>query len=76
MLSQSRCHLCEVHLPRPTRSRLYAWWYFTIALGFLLLAINRMLFGEKTWLIVLRLVIAAGFAALGYMELRARSRTK
>ena len=56
--------------------RLYAWWYFTIALGFLLLAINRMLFGEKTWLIVLRLVIAAGFAALGYMELRAHSRTK
>jgi len=53
----------------PVPRRLYAWWYFTIALGFLLLAINRMLVGEKTWLIVLRLVIAAGFAALGYMEL-------
>jgi hypothetical protein len=60
----------------PRRSRLYAWWYLTIALGFLLLAINRMLVGEKTWLIVLRVVIAAGFAALGYMELRTHSRTK
>lgn len=59
-----------------SRSRLYAWWYFTIALGFLLLAINRALFAERTWLIVLRLVIAAGFAALGYLELRFRSRTK
>jgi hypothetical protein len=35
-----------------------------------------MLVGEKTWLIVLRVVIAAGFAALGYMELRTHSRTK
>lgn len=60
----------------PVPRRLYAWWYFAIALGFLLLAINRMMFGEKPWLIVLRIVIAAGFAALGYMELRTHSRTK
>ena len=60
----------------PLPRRLYAWWYFTIALGFLLLAINRALVGEKTWLVVLRLVIAAGFAALGYMEFRAHSGTK
>ena len=72
----SRYRLSEITLPAPHRSRLYAWWYFTIALGFLLLAINRMLVGEKTWLIVLRVVIAAGFAALGYMELRTHSRTK
>jgi len=58
------------------RSRLYAWWYFTIALGFLLLAVNRMLARESTWLVVLRLVIAAGFAALGYLEVRARSRIR
>ena len=58
------------------RSRFYAWWYFAIALGFLLLAVNRMLMGEKMWLIVLRVVIAAGFAALGYIELRAHSRTR
>ena len=56
--------------------RLYAWWYLTIALGFLLLAINKALTGEKAWLIVLRVVIAAGFAALGYAELRSHPRTK
>ena len=55
--------------------RLYAWWYFTIALGFLLLAINKALTGEKAWLVVLRVVIAAGFGALGYAELRS-PRTK
>ncbi len=56
--------------------RLYAWWYFTIALGFLLLAINKALIGEKAWLVVLRVVIAAGFGALGYAELRSHPRTK
>ena len=59
-----------------SRSRIYAWWYLTIALGFLLLAINRALTGEKAWLVVLRFVIAAGFAALGYAEFRSRSQTK
>jgi hypothetical protein len=59
-----------------TKSRIYAWWYLTVALGFVLLAVNKALTGEKTWLIVLRLVIAGGFAALGYAELRARRRTK
>lgn len=76
MSSLSRCRLRETSLPTPRRSHLYAWWYLTIALGFVLLAINRSLVGERTWLVVLRLVIAAGFAALGYVELRAHSRTK
>jgi tetrahydromethanopterin S-methyltransferase subunit C len=57
-------------------SRIYAWWYFAIAAGFVLLAINRALTGEKTWLIVIRLVIAAGFAALGYAELRSHAARK
>jgi hypothetical protein len=39
-----------------------------------LLAINRALVGEKAWLIVLRLVIAAGFSALGYAELKSSAR--
>ena len=56
--------------------RFYAWWYFTIAIGFLLLAINKALIGEKAWLIVLRVVIAAGFGVLGYAELRSHPRTK
>jgi hypothetical protein len=58
------------------RSRLYAWWYLTIALGFLLLAVNKALTGGKIWLVVLRLVIAGGFAALGHAELRSQQRTK
>jgi hypothetical protein len=56
--------------------RFYAWWYFTIAVGFLLLAINKALIGEKAWLIVLRVVIAAGFGLLGYAELRSHPRIK
>jgi len=58
-------------VPTPKiRSRWFALWYFSIALGFVLLAINRALVGEKAWLVALRFVIAAGFAALGYAELR------
>jgi hypothetical protein len=49
------------------RSRLYAWWYFTIAAGFLLLGINRWLLGERLWLVFLRFAIAAGFLVLGYL---------
>jgi len=58
------------------KSRIYAWWYLAIALGFLLLAVNKALTGEKAWLVVLRLVIACGFGALGYSEFRSRSQTK
>jgi len=52
------------------RSRWFGWWYLSIAAGFLLLAIQRYLTGERPLLITLRLIIAAGFAALGYLELR------
>jgi hypothetical protein len=51
--------------------RFFALWYFTIALGFVLLGIHKLLTGEKPWLIIIRFVIAAGFAALGYLELYA-----
>jgi len=54
--------------------RFFAWWYFAIALGFTLLAINQGLISRSAWAVILRLVIAAGFAALGYMELRWRVR--
>jgi len=57
-------------------SRFYAWWYFTIAAGFVLLAVAKMVTGEKPWLIGIRLVIAAGFAALGYLELRSHLKRK
>jgi hypothetical protein len=56
------------------RSRFYAWWYFTIAAGFVLLAVNRILIGGKPWLIALRFAIAAGFGLLAWFELRTRRR--
>ena len=36
-----------------------------------LLAINRAIYGERVWLVGLRLVIAAGFAVLAAFEFRA-----
>ena len=52
------------------RTKLFAWWYFAIATGFVLLAINRLLVGERMWLIILRFAIALGFLLLGYATLR------
>ena len=52
------------------RTKLFAWWYFAIAAGFVLLAINRLLVGERMWLIILRFAIAVGFLLLGYATLR------
>ena len=55
------------------RNKLFAWWYFAIAIGFVLLGINRILVGERTWLIILRFAIAVGFALLGYATLRSKT---
>lgn len=52
------------------RIRWIAWWYVAIAAGFLLLAIDHMLTGDRAWLVAVRLVIAAGFGLLAYMEFR------
>jgi hypothetical protein len=48
------------------RARLFAWWYFTIGAGFFLLDVRGWLYGERMFLIILRLAVALGFAALGY----------
>jgi len=62
-------------LPKPRLTpRFFAWRYFTIALGYTLLAINQGFISRSAWGVILRLVIAAGFAALGCMELRSRVR--
>ena len=58
---------------RRLNSRWMAWWYFSIALGFALLAINRAIVGEKPWLIGVRVVIALGFGALAAMEYKAKN---
>lgn len=49
----------------------FAWWYAAISLGFVLLAINWAINGERAWLVGLRLVIAAGFGVLAAFEFRA-----
>jgi hypothetical protein len=54
-------------------ARLFAWWYFAIAAGFVLLDIKGLLFGERIWLIILRLAIAVGFLALGLGTWKARN---
>ena len=57
---------------RSLRSTLFGWWYVMIGLGFLLLAVNRILIGGVPWLIGIRFVIAIGFFLLGYLELTSR----
>ena len=52
------------------RTKIYAWWYFSIAAGFLLLAVQRWLLGERLALIWLRVAISAGFFLLGWMTMR------
>jgi len=52
--------------------RILGWWYFSIAAGFVLLAVNAALRGEPIALVALRILVALGFAALGYIELRTR----
>ena len=54
-------------MQRRFRSQLFAWWYFAIAAGFMLLGINRWLLGDLLWLVILRFGIAAGFLVLGYL---------
>lgn len=54
----------------------FAWWYAAISLGFVLLAINRAISGERAWLVGVRLVIAAGFAVLAGFEFRAKRRNR
>ncbi|MBV9294745.1 MAG: hypothetical protein JO145_04170 [Acidobacteriaceae bacterium] len=59
---------------RRSKCRWMAWWYCAIGIGFVLLAIDHIVIGDKLWLIGVRLVIAAGFGFLAFMEFRARDR--
>ena len=48
----------------------WGWWYVSIGLSFLLLSIVHVLRGERLSVVVLRVAVAAGFALLGWMQLR------
>jgi hypothetical protein len=52
----------------PLRSRMFAWWYFSIAGGFLLLAINRWLLGQRAGLVLAQFVAAAAFVLFGVLS--------
>ena len=52
----------------PLRSRMFAWWYFTIAGGFLLLAINRWLLGQRAGLVLAQFVASAAFVLFGWLS--------
>jgi hypothetical protein len=51
-----------------------AWWYLTIAVGFALLALDHVITRDKPLPITVRLIIAAGFGLLSYMEFQAIKR--
>jgi len=57
-------------MEKGARTRLFAWWYFAIGAGFFLLGINRLIVGGRMSLIILRFLVAAGFALLGYVTKR------
>lgn len=59
----------------PQRTRLFAWWYLSIALGFLMLTVRQILIGGRLPGIIVRLVISAGFALLAVYAFRSQSKS-
>jgi hypothetical protein len=58
-------------VPTPSgRPAWFAWWYVCIAIGFLLLAIRQVLIEGRTTGVVVRIVVALGFAVLAFTEIR------
>src|SRR5262249_52878745 len=55
--------------------RLFGWWYVCLGLAFAALAWRNILYGAPALGIVLRCVIAAGFAMLGVNTLRSARKT-
>lgn len=52
-------------MKNPLRTRMFAWWYFTISAGFVLLALNRVLLGQRAGLVLAQLAAALAFALFG-----------
>ena len=55
---------------RSGRPAWFAWWYVCIARGLHILAVRQVSVGGWTTGIIVRIVIALGFAALAYTEMR------
>lgn len=52
-------------MTKQTQTRWFGWWYVCIGLGFIALALRAYLGGARPLSVVLRVVIAIGFLALG-----------
>jgi hypothetical protein len=55
-------------MKNPLRTRIFAWWYFSIAAGFFLLAMNRLLLGQRAGLVLAQLAAAGAFVLFGAMS--------
>ena len=55
---------------RGFQSKHWGWWYLSIGVGFLLLAIVHQLQGARVGAVVLRIVVAIGFVLLSWMQFR------
>ncbi len=64
---QLRLHNSPV---RGFQSKHWGWWYLSIGVGFLLLAIVHQLQGAKLGAVVLRIIVAIGFVLLSWMQFR------
>jgi hypothetical protein len=57
-------------LVRGFQSKYWGWWYVSIGVGFLLLAIVNTMRGGHLAAVAVRIAIAIGFALLGLMQFR------
>jgi hypothetical protein len=57
-------------LLRGFESKYWGWWYVSIGVGFLLLAIVNTMRGASLGGIAIRVVIAIGFEILGWIQFR------
>ena len=55
---------------RGFESKHWGWWYVTIGIGFLLLAIVNTMRGASLAGIAIRLLIAIGFEILGWIQFK------
>jgi hypothetical protein len=55
---------------RGFQSRHWGWWYLSIGVGYLLLAIVNSLKGARLAGVILRIVVALGFAMLAGIQFR------
>ena len=63
-------HLSDNGLVRWFQSKHWGWWYLSIGVGFLLLAIVYLVQRAGPAAVLLRLGVAVGFTLLGWMQLR------